>query len=133
MAVWVGAADPLAENSPTRFCWFRVPVPAPVMPIRNERFCQITLFRNNGSEIFRQLGIPSGHSTVCPAKVAVSSVEFSVLLTPAGCGHDAVFVPVGPVMVQLPDGALAWGVPTLVVSTPESASESLWAMVLLMI
>jgi hypothetical protein len=31
-----------------------------------------------------------------PTKVVVSTEEFGVLLTPDGCGHDAVFAPVGP-------------------------------------
>ena len=65
--------------------------------------------------------------------VLLNSVEFRVLLTPAGCGHDAVFVPLVPVWVQFPAGALAIGVPRLFVSTPEVARESLWAMVLLTI
>ncbi len=40
--------------------------------------------------------------------------------------------PVGPVMVQFPAGALAEGVPMLLVSTPEEARLSLCMMVLLM-
>src|SRR6516164_2769327 len=92
------------------------------------------LLRRTGFEKFRQpcpvcAGGQRGGGVV---KVLVSSVEFRVLLTPAGCGHDAVFAPVGPVRVQFPAGALAVGVPILLVSTPEVASESLWAMVLLM-
>ena len=54
-----------------------------------------------------------------------------MLLTPAGCGQDAVFAPVGPVIVQFPAGALAIGVPMLEVSTPDDARLSLLAMVLL--
>src|SRR6516225_12239719 len=93
------------------------------------------LLRRTGFEKFRQpcpvcAGGQRGGGVV---KVLVSSVEFRVLLTPAGCGHDAVFAPVGPVRVQFPAGALAMGVPILLVSTPEVARESLWAMVLLTI
>ena len=65
-------------------------------------------------------------------KVVVSTEEFGVLLTPDGCGHEAVFAPVGPVCVQFPAGALATGVPMLWVSTPEEARVSLLEMVLLM-
>ena len=139
MAVWAGAAPPtppvkLELYSVTRFCWFRVPVPKPLMPIWNERFCQMMLLARIGFEMVRQPVVDD-----CPAgqvggvtKVVVSSAEFRVLPTPASCGQDAVFVPVGPVRVQFPAGALAIGVPTLLVSTPEEARESLWAMVLLM-
>src|SRR6516165_6696253 len=90
------------------------------------------LLVRTGFENFRQpcpvcAGGQSGGGVV---KVPSSSVEFRALLTPAGCGHDAVFAPLGPVWVQLPAWALAIGVPRLFVSTPEVASESLWAMVL---
>src|SRR6516164_4012703 len=93
------------------------------------------LLRRTGFEKFRQpcpvcAGGQRGGGVV---KVWVSTGEFRVLLTPAGCGHDAVFAPVGPVRVQFPAGALAMGVPILLVSTPEVARESLWAMVLLTI
>ena len=54
-----------------------------------------------------------------------------MLLTPDGCGHDAVSA-VGPACTQLPAGALATGVPMLCVSTPEVARVSLLEMVLLM-
>ena len=74
---------------------------------------------------------PAGQVIVSPLKLVVSSEEFCVLLTPAGCGQDAVFAPVGPVIVQFPAGALASGVPMLEVSTPDEARLSLWAMVLL--
>src|SRR5262249_51116530 len=140
-AVWAGAAPPtppvkLALYSVTRFCWFWVPVPAALMPTWNERFCQMMLLRRTGFEIVRQpdAGIcPAGQVGGGVEKVSVRSVEFRVLLTPAGCGHEALFAPVGPVRVQFPAGALAIGVPRLFVSTPEVARESLWAMVLLMI
>jgi hypothetical protein len=105
------------------------------MPTWNERFCQMMLLARIGFEMVRQ--VPAD----CPvgqvggvAKVSVSSVEFRVLLTPAGCGHDALLAaPVPPVRVQFPAGALAIGVPMLLVSTPEVARLSLWAMVLLTI
>src|ERR1700741_925457 len=106
------------------------------MPIWNERFCQMMLLARIGFEIVQQpfpcvdadgqVGLAAG-----PTKVVVSSVELRVLATPATCGHDAVFVPVGPVLVQFPAGALACGVPILLVSTPDDAKLSLWAMVLL--
>src|SRR5215469_9084216 len=118
------------------FCWFWVPVPAALMPAWNERFCQMMLLRRTGFEYVRQpcpvcAGGQVGGGEV--GKVLVSSVEFRVLLTPAGCAHDALFaVPIGPVRVKFPAGALASGVPRLFVSTPEVARESLWAMVLLM-
>src|SRR5579864_9843670 len=67
-----------------------------------------------------------------PTKVVVSTEEFSVLLTPDGCGHDAWVVPAGPFCTQVPAGALATGVPMLWVSTPEVARVSLLEMVLLM-
>src|SRR5499427_11018098 len=119
------------------FCWFWFPVPAALMPTWNERFCQMMLLRRIGFEIVRQpdAGIcPVGQLGGGVPKVPVSSVEFRVLLTPAGCGHDAAptalpFVP----MWHSPAGALANGVPRLFVSTPEVARESLWAMVLLRI
>src|SRR5262252_196988 len=117
------------------FCWFRAPVPAALMPTWNERFCQMMLLARIGFEMVRQpvADCPVGQVGGV-VKVVVSSVEFRVLLTPAGCGHDALFAtPVAPVKVQFPAGALAIGVPILVVSTPEVARESLWAMVLLTI
>src|ERR1700719_5123371 len=84
--------------------------------------------------MLRQLVMPGGQViVVSPVNVVVSSVEFCVLVRPEDCGHDAVFAPVVPVIVQFPAGALAMGAPRLVVSTPEEARESLWVMVLLMI
>src|ERR1035438_430679 len=83
----------------------------------------------SGLENDRQPVCPAGHVSVSPVKVVVSSAEFCVLVTPADCGHDVV----PEALVQTPAGALAEGVPMLLVSTPEVASESLWAMVLLMI
>src|SRR6516225_1472677 len=102
------------------------------MPMRNERFCQkISLYRI-GFEKPVQPVWPVGQVTVSPLMAAVRSEEFGVLVKPADCGQDAVFAPVGPAMVQLPGGALAWGAPILLVSTPEEARVSLCAMVLLM-
>jgi hypothetical protein len=74
---------------------------------------------------------PVGHVSFMPVKELLTRAEFIVLATPATCGHDAVFVPVGPVWTQFPAGALACGVPMLWVSTPDDAKLSLWAMVLL--
>src|SRR4029077_19269499 len=82
--------------------------------------------------MLRQLVMPGGQVIVSPVNVVVSSAEFCVLVRPEDCGHDAVFAPLGPVIVQFPAGALAMGAPRLVVSTPEEARESLEAMVLLM-
>jgi hypothetical protein len=65
-----------------------------------------------------------------PPKVVVSTEEFVVLLTPDGCGHDAVLLV--PAWIQFPAGALATGVPMLWVRTPEVARVSLLEMVLLM-
>src|ERR1700739_756531 len=70
---------------------------------------------------------PGGQRTVSPVMAEVKSAEFGVLVTPADCGHDAVV----PFMTQFPAGALAWGVPILLVITPDVARESLCAMVLL--
>jgi hypothetical protein len=39
-------------------------------------------------------------------KVVVRIGEFSSLVTPEDCGHDAVDGPVGPAITQLPAGAL---------------------------
>src|ERR1035438_9478299 len=86
----------------------------------------------SGLENDRQPVCPAGQVSVSPVKVVVSSAEFCVLVTPADCGHDAVDDPDGPVCTQFPAGALAEGVPMLLVSTPDVARESLWAMVLLM-
>src|SRR6516225_11664900 len=94
------------------------------------------LLRRTGFEKFRQPCPVCAVGQVIGGlvgNVLLNSVEFRVLATPAGCGHDALFAPVGPVRVQLPAGALAIGVPILFVSTPEVARESLWAMVLLTI
>src|SRR5215469_4842852 len=73
-----------------------------------------------------QLGDPGGQ-VISTAKLVVSSEEFGVLVTPADCGHDAVPL----VLWHSPGGALAKGVPIPKVSTPDEASESLCAMVLL--
>ena len=75
---------------------------------------------------------PNGQVIFNPAKDPVSSGVFCVLVTPADCGHDAEVGPVGPGCTQFPAGALASGVPMLCVSTPDEASESLLAIVLLM-
>src|SRR6266481_5888994 len=92
------------------------------------------LFCSSGSENPVQgYAAPNGHVIVSPLKVVVSSGEFCVLVTPADCGHDAVLAPDGLFCTQVPAGALATGVPTPWVSTPEVASESLLAMVLLTI
>src|SRR5271167_272634 len=104
------------------------------MPISNERFCQMMLLARIGSEYVRQPvdDCPVGHVRVMPVNELLTRAEFSVLATPATCGHDAVFGPVGPpARTQFPAGALACGVPTLWVSTPDDAKLSLWAMVLL--
>ena len=97
------------------------------MPIWNERFCQMMLFARIGSENVRQPVVgdcPVGHVRVMPVKELLTRAEFGVLATPATCGHDAVFAPVGPpVWTQFPAGALACGVPTLWVSTPDDAAE----------
>src|SRR5579862_3845499 len=99
----------------------------------NDRFCQITLFSSNGLERTMQFGCAAGQVMVNPVKVVVRSEEFSVLVTPADCGHDAEVGPVGPGCTQFPAGALASGVPMLCVSTPEEERESLLEMVLLTI
>jgi hypothetical protein len=88
------------------------------------------LFCSSGFEKPTQFGIPVGHVIVKPVNVVVSTEEFGVLVTPADCGHDAVVGPVGPSCTQFPAGALASGVPTLCVSTPEDARVSLLEMVL---
>src|SRR5215472_10705649 len=129
----------LALYSVTMFCWFWVPVPAALMPTWNERFCQkISLYRIGFEKPGRpagpvQPGWPAGQVTVSPLMAAVRSEEFRVLVKPADCGHDALFaVPVELVVVQFPAGALADGVPILLVITPEEARVSLCATVLLM-
>src|SRR6516164_4156095 len=97
------------------FCWFRLPEPRLPTPMMNERFCQMTLFCSRGFENAVQLGCPGGQVIVNPVKVVVSNEEFSVLVTPADCGHDAVAGPDGPVWKQFPGGALAKGAPMLCV------------------
>src|SRR5579863_2716713 len=96
------------------------------------------LFCSSGSEnpvhavgVAVELNVASlnGHVMRSPAKVVVSNGVSCVLVTPADCGHDAVKL----ACTQLPAGALASGVPMLCVRTPEEASVSLLAMVLLMI
>src|SRR5579862_173711 len=67
---------------------------------------------------------------VRPVKVVVNSELLGTLTRPAGWGQDAVLGPVGPFWTQLPAGALDWGAPMLVASTPDEAVESLEAMVL---
>src|SRR5271165_4579967 len=75
-----------------------------------------------------QFAWPGGQVIVSGgAMAAFKSEEFPVLVTPADCGHDAV----PAAFTQFPGGALACGVPTLCVSTPEEARASLCAMVLL--
>src|SRR5262252_6418960 len=69
---------------------------------------------------------PAGH-VIGTTNVVVSTEELGVLVTPADCGHDAV----PAALWHSPAGALAWGVPILKVSAPDEASESLCAMVLL--
>src|SRR5579864_7474255 len=63
-----------------------------------------------------------------PVKVVVSNELFGVVTKPATCGQDAV----PAVLWHSPAGALARGVPMLLVSTPDVARASLWAIVLLM-
>src|SRR5215469_1567694 len=85
-------------------------------------------FARVGSEKPVQLGWPVGH-VIGTTKLVVSKEELGVLVTPADCGHDAV----PAALWHSPAGALAWGVPILKVSTPDEASASLCAMVLLVI
>src|SRR5579863_5435454 len=91
------------------------------------------LLASIGFENCAQPDSPVGHVIVSPVKLVVRFEEFSVLETPAGCGHDALVGPVGPAWTQDPAGALEFGVPMLYVSTPDVAKVSLWAMVLLTI
>src|SRR6516164_7883739 len=95
--------------------------------MKNERFCQITLFCSRGFENPWQLVSPFGQVIVNPVKVVVSNEEFGVLVTPADCGQEAV----PAALWHSPGGALANGAPMLNVSTPEEASESLLKMLLL--
>ena len=113
------------------FCWFRLPAPRVPTPMKNERFCQMTLFCN-GFEKPAQPGCPVAGQVIFIPVVVSSKEEFCMLVTPADCGHDAVDGPLGPFATQFPAGALAAGVPMLCVSTPEVVSESLLEMVLFM-
>src|SRR5580765_8010653 len=87
------------------------------------------LFASRGFEKSWQLGCPFGQFSVNPLRDVSSNGEFCVLVTPADCGHDVVW----PACTQFPAGELDAGVPMLCVSTPEDASASLLAMVLLTI
>ena len=59
------------------FCWFVFPEPNVPTPMKNARFCQITLFCSSGFEKAMQFVVPVGQVMwlAGETKVAVSSKE----------------------------------------------------------
>src|SRR6266404_2565367 len=128
---WLGAGVVVKElYSVTTFCWFWVPKPKSPMPMKNERFCQITLLYSSGSEYLLQdpfVPCPSGQEKPEGGRFACSMGLFVTLTNPATCGHDCV-----PLFaVQLVSGALARGANSEPERTPDAAVESLETIVLL--
>src|SRR6267142_6027211 len=101
----------------------------------NERFCQNTLLRNNGSENFAHPEVPGGQVTEVPS-VAVMFGVFCIDTSPAGSGTDCstwLWMQSGSMVGSQPGGGvLASGAPSVLKSTPAEAVESLDMTVLLM-